>query len=270
MKQKEIEHTIEKKFEIIDKLLPFIIKEFLKEDIHDFRVEVKKLRAFLRLLNADKKTDHSLIPKLLKSFYGYIGIVRDLQLNRHYIFTYITNYKINQPAEYLNLLNDEEKYWEHNAQALMADKDFDEVKEKIIKDLPDKLEKSTNKKFVDDKLDELKQQLKNTDDDVAIHTVRKILKDIFYTWDYIEDAGRLPGIFSKQDDIKLLTKQIGDYIDLCTHLEFLQPEYLGKIKNEEEQIELKKIKEEVEHEKQMMLQQLEYSFTELKEQLSRN
>lgn len=269
MKEKEIKHVVEDYFKTIGKVLPSIIKESAKDDIHDFRVEVKKLRAFLRLLNGGEETDHSLIPKLLKSFYGYTGIVRDLQLQRHYIFSYITNYKIEEPAEYLAILNDEEKYWMQNAKALMADKDFSEAKEKILKQIPHKLEKSAIKKFVENKLDELEQQLKNLKDDAAIHTIRKILKDILYAWDYIKDVAQLPEIISKQDDVKLLTKQLGDYIDLCMQLEFLQPEYLDNIKKEDEKVEIEKIKDEVGHEKKLMLQQLNYSFDELRQQLNK-
>ena len=68
MKQKEIIEIVEHRFKTIHKLDYKIIKEFDANDIHDFRVEVKKLRAFLRLANIKKEVDGPLIPKLLKHF----------------------------------------------------------------------------------------------------------------------------------------------------------------------------------------------------------
>src|SRR4051794_37076234 len=143
MKEKEINEIIEERFKIIDKLSHKIVKEFDADDIHDFRVEVKKLRAFLRLLDIKNEDNEPVIPSLLKTFYGYIGIVRNIQLYQHDLFKYITAHNINKPEEYLKLLSNEETYWKKQAEALMADNNFQDVKEKIIKGLPGKLKKSS-------------------------------------------------------------------------------------------------------------------------------
>ena len=89
MKGKAIIEIAEERFKTIHKLFHQIIKEFNVDDIHDFRVEVKKLRAFLRLLDSEKEIEGPLIPKLLKTFYGYIGIIRNIQLHKHNLFKYI-------------------------------------------------------------------------------------------------------------------------------------------------------------------------------------
>ncbi|HEY2727342.1 MAG TPA: CHAD domain-containing protein, partial [Parafilimonas sp.] len=60
MKEKEIIEIIQDRFKIIDKLYRKIIDEFDADDIHDFRVAVKKLRAFLRFLDV-KKADEPVI-----------------------------------------------------------------------------------------------------------------------------------------------------------------------------------------------------------------
>src|SRR6516162_822833 len=102
MKGKEINEIIEDKFKTLSKLSQKITRKF---DIHDFRVEVKKLRAFLRLLDIKKRNDEPIIPKLLKTFYGYIGIIRNIQLYKHSLFKYITDHNIDKPEKYLTLLN---------------------------------------------------------------------------------------------------------------------------------------------------------------------
>lgn len=268
MKEKEIEEIVEDRFKTIDKLLPKIIKEFYSDNIHDFRVEIKKLRAFLRLLDTEKEIDHPLIPKLLKSFYSYIGIIRNIQLHRHNLFKYIDDYKIEKPGEYFKILDEEENYWRDDADALMEDNNFDDVKKEIVKELPHKLEKSAVKKFAEEKLEELKEQLKDVYDDVGIHNIRKILKDILYIWNYIKEYKNLPPAIAKEKDLKLLTNQLGNFLDKCIQLEFLQPGYLNKIPSETERNILEKIRDEFLHEKHIMMRQLNYSFNELKEQLA--
>ncbi|MEO8711477.1 MAG: CHAD domain-containing protein [Parafilimonas sp.] len=267
MKEKQIVEIVEDRFKTINKLYHKIIKEFDKDDIHNFRIEVKKLRAFLRLLDIKKEIDGPLIPKTLKTFYGYIGIIRNIQLHRHSLFKYITDYKTEKPEAYLKILDDEKAYWQKDAKALMEDSNFDEAENKIIKSLPGKLEKLTIKNFAESKLDELKKQLEDLKDDVAIHTTRKILKDIFYNYDYIKKYVDLPETISKKDNLKLLTAQLGDLRDKTIQLEFLSDEYTGKIKDENEKATLLKVKDEFEYEKQMMLHQLQYRFNELRKQL---
>ncbi len=267
MKEKEINEIIEERFKTIDKLSHKITKEFNADDIHDFRVEVKKLRAFLRLLDIKKEEDESVIPKLLKTFYGYIGIIRNIQLYKHSLFKYITGHNIDNPGEYIKLLNDEKAYWKKQAEELMADNNFHDVKEKIIKELPDRLEKCTIKKFTEGKLGDLKKQLEDTDDEVGLHTIRKILKDYLYTCDYLIDHADLPKAISNKDDLKSLTQMLGDFIDKYMQLEFLQPEHLDRIEDEKEKDNLLQIKNDFENEKQDMKQELQYSLEKLQQQL---
>jgi CHAD domain-containing protein len=267
MKEKEMNEIIEERFKTIDKLSHTIIKDFDVDNIHDFRVEVKKLRAFLRLLDIKKEDNEPVIPSLLKTFYGYIGIVRNIQLYRHSLYKYIAAHNIDKPAAYFKLLSNEEAYWKKQAEALMADNNFKDVKEKIIKSLPDKLEKSTIKKFVEGKLDDLKEQLEDINDEVGLHTIRKILKDYLYTYDYINDHADLPKAISDKDNLKLLTQMLGDFIDKFMQLGYLQPEYLDKIKDENEKSNLLQMKNDFEHEKQGMKQELKYSLKKLQQQL---
>lgn len=255
MKEKEIVEIIEDRFKKIDKLTHKILNDFDEDDIHDMRVEVKKLRAFLRLLDI-KKNGEPLIPKLLKTFYGYVGIVRDIQLHKHSLFKYITDDNVDKPETYIKILTDEEDHWKKEAEELMKDNNFHDVKEKILNALPGKLDKSTIKKFTKNKLDELKEQLRKPDDATAIHNTRKILKDLFYNYNYIEELPDLPKTIAKEDALKSLTKLLGDYMDKYVHLQFFKPEYLDKVKDENEQCVLLKIKEAFTREEELIKQQL--------------
>lgn len=266
MKQNEMSEIIEERFKIIDKLLHKIIREFAAADIHGFRVEVKKLRAFLRLLDIEKTMNKPLIPKLLKTFYGYVGIIHNIQMHKHSLFKYITDYKIAQPETYMQLLFVEEDYWKREAAELMEGDSFRNDEDKILKQLPDKLEKSTIKNFMQNNLGELKNQMENIPDDVAVHNTRKILKDILYNWNYI-DHNDLPKKISEEKDLKLLAAQLENFRDKCIQLEFLSDEYFNKVKDENEKNILLKIKTQFLGEKQIMIEKLTYSLNDLREQL---
>src|SRR5688572_9622070 len=55
---------------------------FAPEDIHEFRVAFKKLRALLRLIHPAAIHSHTLgVPPPLLSLYHVAGAVRDLQVN---------------------------------------------------------------------------------------------------------------------------------------------------------------------------------------------
>ena len=267
MKEKEIIEIVEHRFKTIHKLSHKIIKDFNADDIHDFRIEIKKLRAFLRLAAVEKEVDEPLIPKLLKTFYGYVGIIRNIQLHRHNIFKYITDYSVDQPAAYIEILDTEKSYWQKETEYLMEENDFKDDEEDIIKHLPGKLEKPSIKTFIKNKLNELKEQLREISDDNAIHRIRKILKDILYNYDVITGHADLPSKISNQDDLKALTSSLGDFRDKCIELEFLQAEYLDKIKDSEEKSRLLQMKNVFEKDKQLMKQQLQNSLKKLQPQL---
>ena len=58
-------------------------KDDSAEAIHLFRIEIKKLRAFLRLLSLKlKKEDELKLPFKIKKMYKYAGKIRDRQLHR--------------------------------------------------------------------------------------------------------------------------------------------------------------------------------------------
>ena len=253
-------------FKDIDKLCSKICKTFNAEDIHDFRVAVKKLRAFLRLL--DIKKDGPIIPKLLKNFYRYVGNIRNIQLYEQNLFKYITAHDNKKPGEYINLLNKEKNYWKKEAADLMKNDDFLKVKEKIRKALPAKLEKPAIKKFVQNKLDNLKLQLEYLTDDNPLHSIRKILKDIFYNWDYIKYYADLPAAISNKEALKLLTAILGEFIDKFMQLEFLKPVYVDKINNEDEKILLRKIRASWLQKKSAIKQKLQPDLIVLKKQLN--
>jgi hypothetical protein len=63
--------------------------------------------------------------------------------------------------------------------------------------------------------------------------------------------------------VKPLITALGNFIDKCTQLHFLEPGFLDKLKDENEKADMVKIKNEYQHEKILMMQELQYSLNEL-------
>ena len=83
MNKQVIQHIIKGHYKKIKKQLNNIPAAFNPKDIHQFRVTYKKLRAFLRMISMQNKTDDKLnISKSIKSCYHLSGLLRDFQIQQ--------------------------------------------------------------------------------------------------------------------------------------------------------------------------------------------
>jgi CHAD domain-containing protein len=245
MKRNEIEEVINNHFKVIDRLFHKIIVEFETEDIQQFRSEVKKLRSFLHLLDMESgDTIPFKIPKKLKTFYGYMGIIRNLQLQSKSVNIYLENSTTNIPVSYLKTINREIDDWKRNAIELMnPDNNFFNDEKQIIESVPDKLRKKSARKFIQYILFELEKLINRLDGDEALHSMRKLLKDVLYNWIFINEfTDSLPIGLSKEEETRSFIEMLGHFRDKCIALVLLQTYYTDSMGNEE-----KKILQQIEH-----------------------
>src|ERR1700754_4201075 len=80
MKKEEMTDGIRRYANSINKLVRSILTHYREEDIHLFRVTVKKLRAFLRLVSPPQQPLR--LPKRFRAFYHATGVIRNLQIQR--------------------------------------------------------------------------------------------------------------------------------------------------------------------------------------------
>ena len=264
MKEKK---NVAYRIKTIHKLIQKIIKEFDADAIHHLRVEVKKLRAFLRLTEVEGKINRPLISKLLKKIYRHVGIIRNIKLQRHTVLKYMRDNNIPEPVAYIKILDKKKHRWQKKTGELIEENDFKDDDKKITRHLNGKLKKTSGKIFLENKLNELKDQLKDMDDNNTLHRIRKILKDVQYNYDFIKDYTLLPNCISKKKDLKTITETLGNFMDKCMEIEFLQPEYLNKIKDAEEKNWLLQMKNVLARRKQTMKNQLQYKLKILQQQL---
>ncbi len=231
MKKNKIKTRISGRLKKIVSLSKKSASGFGQDDIHDFRVSVKKLRAFLRLLNTEWGDPPVLkIPKPLRKFYHRAGDVRNLQVQIETIKSLGRGKPI---AGYLELLQQELEESKRQMDAsLPSSTRLDYEEKKLDHDLPPKLNKKIISDFVLQKKGAILNILNEEKTDENLHELRKILKDLMYNEKWIEGIATLD-TFPITSDLKTMTDLLGDHQDLFMHLHYLQPAYLDKLEEPE-------------------------------------
>lgn len=195
-----------------------------EEDIHQFRVEVKKLRACLRLAGATHTGIKARLPGKLHVFYSMVGIIRCLQLQRKELEDAAIRLKKELPdscsgfiegridtavtviKEYVNLnfpLGKPRAEWHvpvHGHEMSRGTEAFIRGKREFMlvgQSLPDEL---------------------------GLHAMRKAMKDILYAWSGFSDDDilLLPENWRSIDKLRVCAGVLGEFHDICIQLQLFQ------------------------------------------------
>ncbi|KAA9041105.1 CHAD domain-containing protein [Ginsengibacter hankyongi] len=254
MKNDEIQPVIKQHFKIIDKLFHRIIIDFDVDDILEFRVEIKKLRSFLHLVNMQFTNGYEFrITKKLKTFYGYAGIIRNLQLHLKNIRSFCDEVTVSIPESYLTKIDREIQYWKVNAKSFMnSDNNFYNDEEIMLSELPDKITKSSIKKLLQYTFYELNVLVKHQDDDEVLHSIRKFLQDVAYNLPAIHYFSiSVPEALGQEKNILSCIEQLEIFRDKCIDLVLLKTYYDDSFTVDE-----KKFLQKIEHQWQKEKQEL--------------
>lgn len=241
MQEKDIKHIIQSTFLRIDKLLNRIEEDFDQEAIHDFRVDIKKLRAFLRLINYEPTfTGELKLPKQLKNIYVACGSIRDLQLQIDRINVLCKD--TSPPNEYLDLLQKTLKSKIRKCKALFKHNQLQKGIDACTILLPSVLSKDCFSGFFREKATGCSTILKSAKiTDQSMHSFRKNSKDIIYVYktydEYMETKVPVP-IWNKTEFSHALkyAQALGLYNDQCIAISFLQAAWLKKVNPNEKKL----------------------------------
>lgn len=207
MNRKRLQNDVAKKLHNMHHFARLITQKHDEEDIHQFRVNYKKLRSLLRMMhyNHHKKV----LPKRFKQLYTAAGVTRDLQL--HYT-TIVNHFGQGRPMPVI--------YINHILQAISkASEDFDRLYRHcsftrlshIIKArTPHKYHKKI-KYWQNDNVQAISSKLLQEPTDDTIHEIRKHTKDLLYTRRYLH----------LEKDYNPIATSTGSYIDQCVLLTLL-------------------------------------------------
>jgi CHAD domain-containing protein len=234
MEEKQSAHIIHHYFRQLKKYLVKIIKDLDEDAIHDFRVNVKKLRAFLRMLRLNANDPDELkYPRAFKKMYAITGKIRDRQL----FIKRIKEAGKGQPSEKMRDLKKEIRELA-DKDDFLSKKDLEAIEENMIDNLP-VAPAMLIKDFIEQKTGATREIIsKGNYADAGLHTIRKNLKDISYIIGIYQDDLKtaVPFGFWTDEEVKKatdLTHVLGLFNDTSIALSLVPPTQIRKADNHE-------------------------------------
>lgn len=258
------EKVIEKYAGQLRKLCDRIPGHFEEEDIHDWRVNYKKLRAFLRMVTTGIDGHLPVMTSEFKKIYAAAGQVRELQL-------FLATLKSSATLDLKAL----PVYHHHLEKQLFAAKEefikrtdvfsFEKETDRWMLMLPEYLNDKTVRDFVQKKITAIRLLLLVTEEDEHLHSIRKNLKDIIYN---IRTFGNVWGIsfpvigWKSEKQLAEIAEELGAYNDRCNALVHFEENILATLP-EEETLLLQKHRDSLLLEKNIFREQLLAQLKEL-------
>lgn len=222
MKSFEAIPVIESRCAKIEKHYTNVLEDFDAEEIHQLRLNVKKLNAFLHLLNASRKTKKELrLFKRLHAFYKAVGSLRNLQLHGVYVLHLCTQQGLAVPQRYLQTIQQKENEKKKAIGSAMLCNPLPTGCRKLIKAAPATVTAKTVENFVVASKHRLfKLLFTGSYDDECLHSIRKLLKGFLYLWPWVKNEMDIlwKSLCTDKDDCEVICETLGDFQDCCTAL----------------------------------------------------
>lgn len=233
MKQQTVISMLKKRCSNLQRHYQDLLEEFAVEAIHDFRLEVKKLRAFLRMLNVGVDAKAGLrITQKLRAFYGAVGQVRCLQLQKEMVLRFCEENGQVTPVHYLSVLHANESDAKVEVRELAMLFRPETYRVRLLKAVRGRKFTGVAASFATQKTQAVFACLSAAPlRDEDLHEVRKILKDLLYDWYWVAPflSGAMGGqVLTRLHCVKL-TEKLGDFQDMCTALAMLIPAWCGTV-----------------------------------------
>ncbi len=230
MKPEKTRAIIKRKIKEIAGLSEKVGKDFDKDIIHEFRVAVKVLRAFLRLLRTHHSEPGLKMPKKFKRLYQTAGAIRDAQLELKKLSG------VEPPIlSYFQMLEQtlerQKKEWE-----IIYSKDIlKKMETRLLSYKYEPVPPEVLASFFDDQMTSINNLSKHKfPSDNQVHSIRKVAKDIMYNsiiaqkkWKAAyEQAEKMP-----EQKLNNITQVIGDFNDdrnALAHLSSFSSKKTGK------------------------------------------
>jgi len=228
MHRGQVHHISKRRYKKLQEQCKKVVKHCTIENIHQFRVEYKKMRSFLRMISHNKKAGKEIkIPEKIKKAYRVSGAIRDLQLQRGRITNAVKGVH-EKPRAYLTLLQKKINDLKPALCEILLTKSITENRKKTDAADLRKLSLTDFKLFAQKKWEIIYSIIATghfIDDN--LHSIRKHLKDLFYNlklYKGIEYEKLLSSAVRGKDEpyFHQLISELGNFQDNCTALTLLQ------------------------------------------------
>ncbi|HVU94192.1 MAG TPA: CHAD domain-containing protein [Puia sp.] len=224
MRRKEMADLLRRYSVRLNILARKIAARYDEEDIHDFRVLVKKLRAFIRLVSP--AAGRRRLPKRLRLFYHAVGAIRNLQLQRAGLQKVIDGGHTKSVETLLGHLDEELAAAKMSAGKLLqpGERPFGNLAAKLTAELPARIDQGHRHRFLAANSQVIDPTtFPQLPDDERLHTLRKSIKDLLYTWPWLGNRGRKLAAerLGGHKAMKKAGRLLGEYLDLRLKLQLL-------------------------------------------------
>lgn len=243
-----IEHRFKKTADALQK----IEKDCSGDHIHDFRVEIKKLKAFTNLIGYNVPDPAACkIPKPLTKLYKALGSLREWQIQKQNIVKAAGELQFEKPLNYLHKISRETDACQRRVRSLIQRvPDSKKMAERIKNNGPDDLSPASITRFIQTKIQKVQELLQNGNkDDESMHDMRKKIKDVQYILSGLAKTGEIDKASAPLESVQQVSTLLGDFHDLCTTQLLLKKELNINRKETDEKKLLRKIKDNWQAEK---------------------
>jgi CHAD domain-containing protein len=234
MKRKELEKITGKYLHSLEKYCSMIPGSFAISQIHDMRVDYKRLRAFLRLCREEAHARHLDVPEALRNVYRASGNVRDYQLFLAKIMLFA---KVQYALPEFTQCLQQQLFKEKEALVKKIEKvEWGRLRKTIDDAMPEMLHDSAIRHFVNRKVAAIHILQLAAEREEDLHKMRKHLKDLVHVSKIFEQDWSIPFPFpawQHEQSLIDLTEKLGDFNDECITRSFLESGACENIPGEE-------------------------------------
>ncbi|MBS1933256.1 MAG: CHAD domain-containing protein [Bacteroidetes bacterium] len=261
MKKKEVENIIKTIFDSLKKLLRQVDRGYKKKDIHNFRIEIKKLKALLAFANSgEEKQAWIKIPGQLQSIYSTSGKIRELQIleeklkkagtgNNDAFKRSMHQLKINKKAYKKKLHTRIKKFNPRDGE------------KKLISEFHASNSSLNTGRFFNEKNKLIYSILTARHaSEQDLHSARKNIKDLMYVMEFLNQYNELPSgtkilLQTPADELENIAGQLGILNDLRISISELKTTHLNNISRKDAK-KLQSLKKKWKVEKKVILKHL--------------
>ncbi|MCK7557189.1 CHAD domain-containing protein [Chitinophaga sedimenti] len=190
-----------------------------RHTVHQFRVEYKKLRAFLRMLSANESIE---VSGKLRRAYRIAGRIRDFQLHMAGSGK-STDDGDDKPAAYLKALRREIHKEKAALIKILSTNPLDKSQAKTDHMLPGSFTMEEYQRYTEGKQRKINAILRSAKfNNQNLHVIRKILKDLVYNSDTCASAFPGKASFTMGAVFSSLLDDLGIFQDQCSSIKFMK------------------------------------------------
>jgi CHAD domain-containing protein len=224
MEQGTLDAVIRRQFEKCRRTGKGMAKNFGVEDIHQFRVATKRLRALLRLAAASGHSHISpKLPRNLKVYYRMAGVLRMLQLQKMALEEAAVRMHQGFPAKCIALLDDRIGVVENMIRLYLgSSRPFGGERAEWHDPLTSRTSKAAKEAFIAVNVKACSPPDPAVlPDDEGLHTIRKAMKDLLYGWPFFskeEIENAIPEGLPARTHLETCERLLGNFHDIVVVL----------------------------------------------------